>query len=346
MPPVQYQGASSAGAFFPGDNNPESSAASMRVRKVPAWECCTFLPSPQSLSDTISQQVHRSIKESPTCQVFFATVPDHRIRFTGGAKMRLCQCGVACKEVENSLVLPGSEPELAASTFPERGYHFVVSLKINRWLQALMQPGTSKGGYCVDWSLDPDDLFEYYCELRGGWRPSRSSTGTIPEVLLGPRYVGFKLSPFKQSTIPCIYPRLQRYEADMAAQCLAETMSVFCYALNTNRADAGKVADMKMLFSPDQYVCSPDDDDVDDRPGVMKLSAKEFLERIKSAPGGYDYLSLLEEKPIYKADSIDINQIARPEVCTSAQFREAVPKQLPWSGHRTDSSVSGRSSQS
>lgn len=326
MPPVQYQGASSAGAFFSGDNNPEGnapegSAVSVRVRKVPAWESCALLPSPQSLSDAISRRVH----ESPTCQVYFATVPNHRVRFAGGAKIRLCQCGVTCKEVEDSLVLPRSEPEVAASAFPERRYYFVGSLKINRWLETLMQPGTSKGGYCVDWSLDPDELFEYYSELRGGWRPARSSTGTIPEVLLDPRYIAFK-TPSLQPPVPCIYPRLDRYEADMAAQCLAETMSVFCYALNTNRADAGKVADMKMLFSPDQYVCSADDDDVDDRPGVMKLSAKEFLERIKSAPGGYDYLSLLEEKPIYKADAIDINQIARPGVCTSAQFREAVPK--------------------
>ena len=325
MPPVQFQSASSAGSFFSGDNNPEGSAAK-RVRKVPAWESCTFLPSPQSLSDVISQQVRRSIKESPTCQMFFAVHPFQQVRFTGLAKIRLCQCGVTCKEVENSLVFSERKPGVVAGTLTELSYPFVASLKINRWLETLMQPGTSQGGHCVDWSLDPDELFEYYSEIWGKWRAAKSSTGTVPEILLNPRYISFMAPSSEVSTCPHIYPRLDRYEADTVARCLAETMSVFCYALNTDRTDAGKVADMRMLFSPNQYRCSPHDDDVDDKPGAVELSAKEFLERIKSAPGGYDYLSLLEEKPIYKADSIDINQIARPEMYTCAQSREAEPK--------------------
>lgn len=325
MSPVHYQSASSAGSFFSGENNSEGNAARMAgVRKIPAWESCTYLPSPRHLSNAISLQVRRSIKESPTCQVFFALHPDMQVRFTGQAKIRLCQCGLACKEVEDSLAFAMSEPAVTAGAFPVR-YSFVASLKINRWLEILMRPGTSKGSHCVDWSLDSDDLFEYYNELSDGWQPAISSTGTIPQVLLDPRYITF-LPPSERSAFPCLHTRLDRYEADMAARCLAETMSVFCYALNTDRADAGKVADMKMLFTPNQYRCSPHDDDVDDKPGAMELSAKEFLERIKSAPGGYDYLSLLEEKPIYKADSIDINQIARSETYTCAQSRGAEPK--------------------
>ena len=324
MSPVQYQSASSAGSFFSGENNPEGNAAHMGgVRKVPAWESCTYLPSPQNLSDEISRQVQRSIKESPTCRVYFALHSDEQARFTGVAKIRLCQCGVACKEVEDSLVLPRSEPGVTAGEFPRR-CSFVASLKINRWLETLVQPGASKGSHCVDWSLEPGELFESYNVSSDRWQPARSATGTIPQVLLNPRYI--TISQSQTSDYLRLYTRLDRYEADMTARCLAETMSVFCYALNTDRADAGKVADMKMLFSPNQYRCSPHDDDVDDKPGATELSAKEFLERIKSAPGGYDYLSLLEEKPVYKADSIDINQIAMPERYNCAQSMEAVPK--------------------
>ena len=324
MLPVQYQGASSESSFFSGDNDPEGKTASMKVvRKVPAWESCTFLPSARSLGDEISQQARRRIKESPACRVFFAIHPNQRVRFTGVAKVRLCQCGVACKEVENSLVLSSSEREFEAGAFSDRRYFFVASLKINRWLETLMQPGTAKGGQCVDWTLEQDDLFEYFSELQGEWRPAISSTGTIPEILLDPRYVAFYSPPSERSPYPCMYPRLDRYEGDVAAQRLAETMSVFCYALNTDRADAGKVADMKMLFSPNRYRGSPHHD-VDDSPCEMELSAEEFLERIRSAPGGYDYLSLLEENPIYKADSIDINQTAEAGRYTCAQPREAV----------------------
>lgn len=325
MKPVQYQSASSAGSFFSGENKPEGNTVHMEgVRKVPAWESCTYLPSPQNLSDEISQQVKRSVEESPTCQVFFSPHPEGRVRFTGVAKVRLCQCGVASREVENSLVLPWSEPGVTVHAFIER-YPFVASLKINRWLEALVRPEASKGSHCVDWSLEKGELFEYYNEGCGKWLPTMSSTGTIPQVLLSPRYVTF-ISPSKKSSYPSLHVLLDRYKVDMAARCLAETMSVFCYALNTDRADAGKVADMKMLFSPNQYRCSPHDDDGDDKPVGVELSAKEFLERIRSAPGGYDYLSLLEEKPIYKADSIDINQIARPESYNCAQSMGAVPK--------------------
>lgn len=334
MSPVQYQSASSAGSFFSGENNPEGNAARMGgVRKVPAWKSCTYLPSPQNLSDEISQQARRSINESPTCRVYFVLHPDEQVRFTGTAKIRLCQCGVACKEVEDSLVLPKSESGVSAGAFPKR-CPFVASLKINRWLETLVQPEASKDSRCVDWSLEPGDLFEFYSESSdsgpsdsepsGRWQPAMSATCTIPQVLLNPRYITITISHSSTSSCARLHTWLDRYEADMAARYLAETMSVFCYALNTDRADAGKVADMKMLFSPNQYRCSPHDDDVDDKPG--ELSAKEFLERIKSAPGGYDYLTLLEEKPVYKADSIDINQMAMPERYSGAQSMEAVPK--------------------
>ena len=310
MPPVLCQGISSNDSLLPDDNNAEGKTASMRVvRTVPAWERCTFMPSPEKLSDEISRQARRRIKESPDCQVFFAIHPDQKVRFTGMAKMRLCQCGVTCREVDDSLVLSSSQRDIVAGALTDRRYYFVANPKINRWLATLTQPGTANGGHCVDWTLEPDDLFEYFSELRGGWRPAKSSSGTVPEVLLHPRYISFVAPPPEGCPYPYLYALLDRFEGDVAARCLAETISVFCYALNTGRADAGKVADMKMLLSPNTFhpsSCEGADED----PCATALSAEEFLERIKSAPGSFDYLSMLEDKPVYKADSLDVNQLA------------------------------------
>ena len=308
MLPVQSQDISSIDSLLPDDINPEGKTASMKVvRAVPAWEHCTFMPSPVQLSDEISQQARRRVRASPTCQVFFAIKPDQQVRFTGKAKMRLCQCGVTCREVDSSLVLSSGQGDVVAGVFIERRYCFVASLNINRWLATLTRPETANGGHCVDWTLEPDDLFEYYNRSRG-WQPVKSSSGTIPEVLLDPRYSSFIEPPPVGCPYPCLYARLDKYEGDAVAQCMSETLSVFCYALNTGRADAGKVAEMKMLLSPNifhPFAC----DDADGDPCASVLSAEEFLERIKSAPGSFDYLSLLENKPDYKADSFDVNQL-------------------------------------
>ena len=312
MPPVQCQDIPPIGLLLPDDNNAVGKTASMKaVRTVPAWEHCTFMPSPEKLSDEISQQVLRRINESPACQVFFAIYPDKPVRFTGVAKMRLCQCGVTCREVDDSLVLSSSQGDIATGVFSEGRYNFVANLKINRLLATLTKPETANGGYCVDWTLEPNDLFEYFTEQQM-WRPVKSSSGTIPEVMLDPRYISFAVPPPEGCPYPRLYPRLDRYKGDAAARCLAEAISVFCYALNTDRADAGKVADMKMLLSPNMFHPSSSDDVVED-PCAAALSAEEFLERIQSAPGGFDYLSLLEDKPVYKADSLDVNQVA--EAC-------------------------------
>ena len=324
MPPVQCQNISSIGSLLPDDSNAEGKTANMKaVRTVPAWERCTFMPSPEKLSDEISRQARRKIKESRTCQVFFAIHPEQRVRFTRMAKMRLCQCGVTCREVDNSLVLSSRERDIVAGVFTDRRYYFVANLEINRWLATLTQPGTANGGHCVDWTLEPDDLFEYFCEPRG-WLPAKSSSGTIPEVLLDPRYISFVAPPPEGCPFPYLFARLDRYEGDAAAQCLAETISVFCYALNTGRADAGKVADMKMLLSPNIFHPSSCHD-IDEDPCAAALSAEEFLERIKSAPGGFDYLSLLKEKPVYKADSLDFNQVAEANNI-AVQSEDVVPK--------------------
>ena len=321
MLPVQSQDISSFNSLLPDDSNAEGKTASMKVvRTVPAWEHCTFMPSPEQLSDEISRQARRKITESPTCQVFFAIHPDRQVRFTRVAKMRLCQCGVTCREVENALVLSRGQGDIVTGVFADRRYCFVANLNINRWLVTLTKPETANGGHCVDWTLEPDDLFEYYSESRG-WLPVKSSSGTIPEVLLDPRYISFVAPPPEGCPYPYLYARLDKYESDAAAQCLSETISVFCYALNAGRADAGKVADMKMLLSPNIFhpsSCAEADED----PCASALSAKEFLERIKSAPGSFDYLSLLENKPDYKADSLDVNPVS----CIAVQSKDVVCK--------------------
>lgn len=321
MPPVLSQDIPSIGSFFPDDSNAEGKTASMKVvRTVPAWEHCTFMPSPEQLSDEISRQARRRITESPTCRVFFAIKPDRQARFTRVAKMRLCQCGVTCREVDKALVLSSGQGDIVTGVFADRRHCFVANLDINRWLATLTKPETANGGHCVDWTLEPDDLFEYYSQSRG-WIPVKSSSGTIPEVLLDPRYISFIAPPPVGCPYPYLYARSDKYESDAAAQCLSETISVFCYTLNAGRADAGKVADMKMLFSPNIFhpsSCAEADED----PCATALSAKEFLERIKSAPGSFDYLSLLENKPDYKADSLDVNQVS----CTVVQPEDVVRK--------------------
>ena len=321
MLPVQSQDIPSIDSLLPDDINPEGKTASMKVvRTVPAWEHCTFMPSLEQLSDEISRQARRRITESPTCRVFFAIHPDRQVRFTGEAKMRLCQCGVTCREVDKALVLSSGQGDIVAGVFADRRYCFVANLNINRWLATLTRPETANGGHCVDWTLEPDDLFEYYSKSRG-WQPAKSSSGTIPEALLDPRYISFVAPPPEGCPYPYLYARLDKYEGDAAAKCLSETISVFCYALNTGRDDAGKVADMKMLLNPNIFHPSACDE-ADEDPCATVLSAKEFLERIKSAPGSFDYLSLLENKPDYKADSLDVN----PVDCTAVQSEDVVRK--------------------
>ena len=279
------------------------------VRAVPPWEHCAFLPSSRELGDEINRQVRRQIRESPVCQVFFSVRPNHDTRFSDVARVRLCQCGLTSQEVENALVLSNDESEIMADAIDGNRYCFVASLKVNQWLETLTErkSGSFKK---IDWTLEPDELFEYYSNRRSAWRPAQSSRAAIPLILLDPRYIGFTAPTVQGGVYPNGFARAARYVGDAVTRCLAETMSVFCYALHTDRAEGDKVSEMKMLLSPGVFhSASRDSDDTDNNPGATRLSAREFLERIKSAPGGFAYLSLFRDKPVYQASALDVSQV-------------------------------------
>jgi len=277
------------------------------------------LPSAFELSDEISEQARRQIVESPVCRMFFAVSPNHETRFSDRAKMRLCQCGLTCQEVESALVLSNDDGEIPANGDRYR-CHFVANLKVNQWLETLTE---QKSGCFqkIDWTLEPDELFEYYSNSCSVWLPAKSSRAGVPLVLFNPRYIGFTAPTALGPSGPRVFVRIARYMGDVVTRCLAETVSVFCYALHTDRAASDKVSDMKRLLSPDVLHNSLHDGNS----GVPRLSARALLERIRLAPGGFDYLSLLKNDP----GSLDVNPVVEgdnPPSDTGQPFNPAGPE--------------------
>ncbi len=284
MLPVFFQGPLYGSSDLQGDYAKlEARTANERsVEVVPPWEQCAYLPSSEEFGDEIRQQAERQIKESPPCKVFFATRAGCNIRFSDVTKVRLCQCGLTCQEVESALVLSKYRVNTGAVRYQR--YYFVASLKINRWLETLTKQNGGSSSRSIDWSLDYDQLFEYCHPDRSEWQPAKSACSEVPQVLLDRRYVSFVDACPPHRPLPFIVFRREAFANDKVVQFLAEAMSVFCYTLNTARTDADKVSDLKMLFSPiksHQSSC----DETDEK--ATRLTAKELLERIKLAPGSF-----------------------------------------------------------
>ncbi|WP_163370727.1 hypothetical protein [Endozoicomonas acroporae] len=263
----------------------------------------SLLFSPKELADQIRLKTYEELKACKTLPVFYVNTPFKEVRLTESAKQRMYDDGLSADDVKNALHLTTGKsalnqtPQLSFNRLYYIANHKVIVHLMKYAEDDIFQPTVFKPGI---------DVFEYFNQYKQQWLPAEADRSfDYPEPLIDPRYIQVEeiLSPGGSGTL--VVTDDEKYLADKVAERLTGTLGVICHTLHSPMPDSEKVAFLSDLINPETTASSPEDDSVECE-GMQnkRLSATEFLTRIRYAPGGSEYQALCDKNPHYKEGTI------------------------------------------
>ena len=262
----------------------------------------SLLFSPKELADQIWLKTNEELQACKTLPVFYVNLPYKAVRLTESAKQRMYDDGLSTDDVKHALHLTTGKsalnqtPHLSFNHFYYIANHKVI-VHLMKYAEDTRRTTVFKPGI---------DVFEYYNEHYQQWLPAKADRSfDYPEPLIDPRYIQIEEIQSLEGGGNMLITDDEKYLADKVAECLTGTLAVICHTLYSPMPDSEKVAFLSDLINPETTVPSPEDDSVESG-GMQKkrLSATEFLTRIRYAPGGSEYQALCDKNPHYKEGTI------------------------------------------
>ncbi|MGI2028729.1 hypothetical protein [Endozoicomonas acroporae] len=283
-----------------------SPVVSGQLSGIPARKMASprsLLFSPKELTDQIRLKTYEELKACKTLPVFYVNTPHKEVRLTESAKQRMYDDGLSADDVKNALHLTTGKsalnqtPHLSFNRLYYIANHKVIVHLMKYAEDNIFQPTVFKPGI---------EVFEYFCEFKQQWLPAKADRGFYyPEPLIDPRYIQMEEIQSLEGGGNTIITDDEKYLADKVAECLTGTLGVICHTLHSPMPDSEKVAFLSDLINPETTASSPEDDSVECE-GMQnkRLSATEFLTRIRYAPGGSEYQALCDKNSHYKEGTI------------------------------------------
>ncbi|WP_422463090.1 hypothetical protein [Endozoicomonas sp. ALB115] len=282
-----------------------SPVVSGQPSQIPARKMASprsLLFSPKELADQIRLKTIEELQACKTLPVFYVDLPYKAVRLTESAKQRMYDDGLSTEDVKNALHLTTGKsalnqtPHLSFNHFYYIANHKVI-VHLMKYAENDNRPTAFKPGI---------DVFEYFSEYKQQWLPAEADRSfDYPEPLIDPRYIQVEEIQSLEGGGNMLTTDDEKYLADKVAECLTGTLAVICHTLHSPVSDSEKVAFLNDLINPETTAPSPEDDSVEC--GGMqnkRLSATEFLTRIRYAPGGSEYQALCDKNPHYKEGTI------------------------------------------
>ncbi|WBA81089.1 hypothetical protein [Endozoicomonas sp. GU-1] len=258
--------------------------------------------SPKELADQIRLETNEELQACKTLPVIYVGQPCKAARLTESAEQRMYDDGLSTDDVKHALHLsPGKYGLDEADEYHFDRFYFIANHKVIVHLMKydyfdLRKPNVFKPGF---------DVFEYFNDWEQKWLPAeaRMSFDNTPEPLVDPRYIQIKVIPDDGAND--IQTRVttdnEKYLADKVVECLTGTLGVICHTLHSPMPDSEKVAFLSDLINPETTAPSPEDDSVEcGETQNKRLSATEFLTRIRCAPGGSEYQAECDKNLHYR----------------------------------------------
>ncbi|WP_422489261.1 hypothetical protein [Endozoicomonas sp. ALE010] len=283
-----------------------SSVVSGQPSQIPARKMASphsLLLSPNELTDQIRLKTYEELKACKTLPVFYVAYPHRAVRLTESAKQRMYDDGLSIDDVKNALHLTTGKSALNQT--PDQSFdhlYYIANHKVivhlmkytedNIFKRTVFKPGI--------------DVFEYFNEPKQQWLPAEAVRSfDFPEPLIDPRYIQMEEILSLGAGGYVLITDDEKYLADKVAECLTGTLGIIWHTLHSPMPDSEKVAFLSDLINPETTAPSQEDDSVECR-GMQnkRLSATEFLTRIRYAPGGSEYQALCDKNPHYKEGTI------------------------------------------